>query len=350
MPPGRTFPGLHSRADWLPEFCSAPVIFSLLALAAATLLIIQIAPSASGESSLGRVPVALLFLFIFCFLVVTVLCQARKRLIELPSLLAVGATYLIVLTGAALGSAMTYWLDHALDLNATIESGRLAQFIGRNLAVIAIVWGIALRHFYVRGQWQQQVRAHALAQFEALQARIRPHFLFNSMNTIASLVRDRPDDAERAIEDLSELFRVALRAGTTITLGDELALVRRYLDIEKLRLGARLEIQEETSDAPLDLSVPALMIQPLVENAILHGVQTLEAGGRVELTIRRDGTAAVIEIRNPTIQAPSRRHRGSGTALDNIRRRLAHHFGDAARLEIEKGEGYHHVRLTLPIA
>lgn len=337
-------------ADWLPEFCSASVLFSLLVASALTLLVVQLAPGDASGWSLRRVPLGLLFVFAFSFIVVALLCLLRPRLALLPTSTAVIATYLVVLAGASVGSALSYWLDHALNLGATIAPGKLVPFVAGNVLVAAIVWGVALRHFYVRGQWQKQVRAHALAEFDALQARIRPHFLFNSMNTIASLVRDRPDDAERAIEDLSELFRVALRAGGTTTVGDELELVRRYVDIEKLRLGERLAFHEELSELPLSLSVPVLLLQPLVENAILHGVQNLEAGGRIEISARRGQDHVTITVCNPVAPRGFRLHRGSGTALHNIRQRLRHHFGDAARLEVETDAETHRVRLTLPIA
>jgi two-component system sensor histidine kinase AlgZ len=349
MSPRRAEPPADA-ADWLPDFCSAPVFLSLLGLAAATLLIVQLAPSAAGQSTLDRVPLALLFVFAGASLVVGGLCTLRRHLVAHSTPVAVTATFAVVLSGTAIGSWLIYWLDHALELGATIAAGQPWHFVLGNLFVAAIAWGVALRHFYVRGQWQRQVRAHARAQFDALQARIRPHFLFNSMNTIASLVRERPDDAERVVEDLSELFRVALRAGATTTLGDELTLVRRYVDIERLRLGDRLEYHEAIDDAPLALTMPALLLQPLVENAILHGIQKIEAGGRVDLEIRALGGRLTITIRNPVPpHHTAGLHRGSGTALENIRQRLRHHFGDAAELELERAAEYHLVRLHLPV-
>jgi two-component system sensor histidine kinase AlgZ len=351
MAPNDPVADQSNRATWLPEFCSPATAFSLLVLAAATLLVVQLAPgNTTGLATLERVPVAMLFVLAVSLLVIATLCALRPRLAALPTPHAVAGSYVVVLTGAALGSLLAYWLDHALGLEATIEAGQGSGFVGGIVAVVAIAWGIALRHFYVRGQWQQQVRAHARAQLDALQARIRPHFLFNSMNTIASLVRDRPDDAERAIEDLSELFRAALRAGATSTLADELALVRHYVGIEKLRLGTRLEVLESLGAAPLDLPIPALLVQPLVENAILHGIQKLESGGQVELSAERGASSVVISVRNPMAPRARDLHRGSGTALDNIRQRLRHHFGDEARLEVERGDDYHLVRLILPCA
>lgn len=337
-------------ADWLPDFCKPSTGLSLLFLAAATLFVIQLAPGDDGRASLERVPVAMLLVFAMTSLVIGVLCFLRPRLAGLNTSGAVAASYAVVLGGTALGSLLAYWLDHALNLQVTIEPGHAKSFVAGNVAVAAIVWGITLRHFYVRGQWQRQVRAHARSQLDALQARIRPHFLFNSMNTIASLVRERPHDAERAIEDLSELFRAALRAGATATLADELALVRHYVHVEKLRLGDRLEFVERVADAPDDFRLPVLLLQPLVENAILHGIQSLEQGGRVELSIRRVRNVIMVDVRNPVGPHVTSLHRGSGIALDNIRERLRHQFGPDARLEIERGPDYHLARITVPLA
>jgi two-component system sensor histidine kinase AlgZ len=338
----------QDRADWLPDFCAAPTVVSLWILAAAVLIVVQLAPPGVDEPPLSGLPVGMLLLFSTTTVAIVALCALRRRLSILPSYVAVAASYVVVLGTAAFGSFVSYWIDHALMLGATVGPGRASEFMARNIMVCAIVWGIALRHFYVRGQWQRQVRAHAAAQFDALQARIRPHFLFNSMNTIASLIPHRPNDAEKAVEDLSELFRVALQAGATSTLGAELALTRRYVDIERLRLGSRLDWHERTGDVPLDLKMPALLVQPLVENAILHGIQGLEAGGVVDLHITRDGKFVTISVRNPIPAIPAKTHRGSGTALNNIRQRLKHHFGDLARLEIERTGDQFLARLVLP--
>ena len=136
-------------------------------------------------------------------------------------------------------------------------------------------------------QWQERVEAASKAQVDALQARIRPHFLFNSMNTIASLIRTRPAEAERTVEDLSDLFRAALgSAETPGTLGEELDLMDHYLRIEKLRLGDRLRVEIEADELPRDLPLPRLLLQPLVENAIYHGVQPLADGGTIRIAGR----------------------------------------------------------------
>ena len=336
------------RAEWLPDFCSGPTIVSIWIMASAVLLIVHLAPSDHGPGAVHGLPVGMLLLFCVTTVGVLSLCLLRPFLAKLADHTAVVATYLVVLIVTAGGSIASHWIDHALALGATVERERSTEFVLRNLLLVAIAWGIALRYFYVRGQWREQVRAHAAAQVDALQARIRPHFLFNSMNTIASLVHDRPADAEKAIVDLSELFRASLKAGGDSTLAMEMELVRRYVDIEQLRLGKRLEWVEDASSAPPDLPMPALLLQPLVENAILHGIQGLESGGRVTFNAKTVGDMVMISVHNPCPPEASRKHHGAGMALQNIRQRIRHHYGDLARIEVEPMSDQFMVQVVLP--
>ncbi len=190
-----------------------------------------------------------------------------------------------------------------------------------------------LRYFYVLAQWQARLAAVTRAQVEALQARIRPHFLFNSMNTVAALIHVDPAAAERTVEDLSELFRAALGQHDTAdgTLGEELALIERYLAIEQLRFGTRLRVQRELDDLPPDFPLPRLLLQPLVENAIRHGIQPLREGGEVTLRGHRDGDGVRIEIINPLSASPSAP--GNGHGLDSVRQRIAYRYGPRAKVQ-----------------
>lgn len=168
-------------------------------------------------------------------------------------------------------------------------------------AATALISALALRYFYVSDRWAAQVQANARAQADALQARIRPHFLFNSMNLIASLLHRDPAVAERAVLDLSDLFRAALGAGEgDSTLRDECELAERYLSIESLRLGERLQVRWQRDEPlPWDLPLPRLVLQPLVENAVLHGISRLPEGGTIELQLLREGNDLQIRVRNP---------------------------------------------------
>jgi len=182
-----------------------------------------------------------------------------------------------------------------------------------------------------------------------LQARIRPHFLFNSMNTIASLIRTRPAEAEQTVEDLSDLFRAALGASDKPgTLGEELDLLDDYLRIEKLRLGDRLALDIDTRELPRDMPLPRLLLQPLVENAIYHGIQPRADGGTVRIAGRHSQGRVEITIRNPV--PPDAVPRRNGHALQNIRARIEYHFGKRGELSVEPGGGEYAVTVRLPDA
>jgi two-component system sensor histidine kinase AlgZ len=222
-----------------------------------------------------------------------------------------------------------------------------------NALVAAIVGAMALRYFYVAQQWRRSVELEARARIRALHARIRPHFLFNSMNTIAALTRSAPERAEEAIEDLADLFRVSLSDGRAqITLREEIEVARTYERIEQLRLGERLHVRWDVAALPARAIVPSLLLQPLLENAIGHGIEPLPAGGTVVVRGWQDGDALVLEVTNPvavgagaTGAAP---RKGNRMALDNIRERLELAFPGRSGVAVREEAGLYSVRLRFP--
>jgi two-component system sensor histidine kinase AlgZ len=196
---------------------------------------------------------------------------------------------------------------------------------------------MALRYFYVAQQWRVNVESQARARVNALQARIRPHFLYNSMNTIAALTRSNPTQAEEAVQDLADLFRANLsEKRNLITLKEELEAARIYQRIEQLRMGERLRVRWDVNDLPMRALVPALTVQPLLENAIGHGVENLEGGGEVIVEGHRADGMVLLRVRNPVpLDNPHNSRTGHGIALDNIRERLLLLFG--ARAEVRAG-------------
>jgi two-component system sensor histidine kinase AlgZ len=249
------------------------------------------------------------------------LCKLRHLLQRLPGHMPYVAVWLLIVLIVLLASATARWLDGALQ-TGLIGSPMIA-FVRDNTIIAALLGAAMLRYFYVLAQWQARLAAVTRAQVEALQARIRPHFLFNSMNTVAALIRVDPAAAERTVEDLSELFRAALGSPDRGdgTLGEELELIERYLAIEQLRLGPRLRIRRELHDLPADFPLPRLLLQPLVENAVRHGIQPLREGGEVMLGGARDGDGIRIEIRNPLPPQPG--VAGNGHGLRSVRQRVA---------------------------
>lgn len=333
----------------LPDFCGLPVLFALLVVAALAVTVMWLAP----DSSRGwrGYSVGMLFVVWMALVIGVVLCKSRPLLQRLPGRLPYVGVWLLMLLIVILASLVAYWMNATLQMELVDSS--LHAFVRDNALIATLLGGAMLRYFYVLAQWQARIAAVAHAQVEALQARIRPHFLFNSMNTVAALVRVDPDAAERTIEDLCELFRAALgqqepRDGT---LGEELALVERYLAIEQLRLGERLRVRRELDALPADFPLPRLLLQPLVENAVRHGIQPLRDGGEVVLRGHREADALVIAIDNPLPPAPSQApptRDGNGHGLDNVRQRVAFRYGPRAEVQAGPRDGRFEVRLRLP--
>ncbi len=202
------------------------------------------------------------------------------------------------------------------------------------------------------GYFELRARAFSPAQTEArlaaLNARIRPHFLFNSLNAVLSLIRARPQQAEAALEALSDLFRAAMRdPGELVSLADEIALGRQYLELEKLRLGERLAVDWQIGAVSMSQPIPPLMLQPLLENAVYHGIEPAPEGGVVRIAIDQRGDELRIAIANPTVDE-GRHAAGNQMAVANIRERLALYYDLEARLEIDAGENNYEVRIILP--
>lgn len=199
-----------------------------------------------------------------------------------------------------------------------------------------------------------RLRAHALspaiyeARLQALQARIRPHFLFNCINTVLGVVRTDPKRAETALEEMADLFRMAMAHDRELVpLSQEIELSRRYLDLEHLRLNDRLKVVWHIDGLPSDAMTPPLIIQPLLENAVYHGIEPLAEGGIIDIRANRTGNEIHLEIYNP--RRESNRYRGGHKlALANIRERLALLFDIEAQYTVESGEDFYRVHIVMP--
>ena len=247
-------------------------------------------------------------------------------------------------------SELAYQLTVDLEALSHLRPDRHGLFLLRNLAISIIISGVALRYMFLQKQLQMRTMAENQARIQALQARIRPHFLFNSMNTIAALTHVDADAAEKAVLDLSEIYRAILNADEAMTtLGKELSLTKYYLEIERLRLHDRLVINWQVDESLTSVCLPALVIQPLVENAVYHGIERITDGGVVTIEIWRD-TKLHITIRNPL---PGRdddtQRRGNRVAIDNICERLQLAYGGRACLETSQDETDYQVSIALPV-
>jgi two-component system sensor histidine kinase AlgZ len=281
------------------------------------------------------------------------LCGARTTLGRLSTAAATSWALGIVLLNILILSCGIVWVGRWLGGGDSLElfPADIWPFAARNLGIGLIVTALLLRYFYVSHQWRRHVESEARSRIDALQARIRPHFLFNSMNTIASLTRSDPSRAEEAVEDLADLFRATLSDSTRLlTIKEELELSRIYQRIEMLRLGDRLKVDWKIAELPMRALLPGLTVQPLLENAIYHGIEPLDSGGTVLICGKYDGDEVQISVSNPRQPAAADGgHRGHRIAIDNIHERLRLAFNGQGSLAVEQTDDYYKVTVRFPV-
>ncbi|HSN80266.1 MAG TPA: histidine kinase [Rhodoferax sp.] len=282
-------------------------------------------------------------------------------------------TRLSLVTGAALPATLL-WLIVACVFKKVLArlSNPLQQAAGISLGALAGLYGCAMLAWSGLQQpapWWGSAFAGAMlaavlvaalvlrakgkapaattARLAELQARIRPHFLFNTLNSAIALVRAEPGKAERLLEDLSDLFRHALmEQGEAVTLAQEIALAKAYLAIEQVRFGERLRIAWAIDDAAGAARLPPLLLQPLVENAVKHGVEPSTSGADIRVSTERRGSRVVIKVSNTTPASDSAR--GNGLALANVRERLSLLHDVQAQFQSGLKDGVYRVRIEVP--
>ena len=268
------------------------------------------------------------------------------------------AELIVLFLASALLARLRYWMGcvavvTTVTIVAAVYHGVVRTFAGealpslpRTLAITVFAAGALLAYFHLHTKAFSPALAEA--RLQALQARIRPHFLFNSLNAVLSLIRRDPKRAERSLEDLADLFRTLMAdARQFVRLADEIALLERYAEIEQLRLGERLRVTWELDAAPSDALLPPMVLQPLLENAVYHGVEPGTGVGDVLVRIERRGDRVHAAIENPYLEAGGQRA-GNRMALENIRERLALFFDAEARLETRIGDGRYRVDIEMP--
>lgn len=336
--------------DLLPDFCRwRPLL--LLAFILELVAIVLTLAAGSGIDVWGRFITASLYLQWTGLCSGAVLCAARRWLrhapVQVMFLVAWAMLVAVTFVVSVAGYEMLIRYDSAFALRPEPRSG----FILRHLCIGAIVSLLVLRLFWLQHQWRRHVLVESDSRYQALQARMRPHFLFNSLNSIAALVANRPVEAETLIEDMAELMRSGLDARSRLVpLAEELTLVRAYLRIEQARLGERLQVEWQVPAEAEAIELPLLSLQPLVENAVYHGVERLATPGLVKIHAQLGGGRLRLEVANPRPEPGAPVHQGQRIAVDNIAQRLALIYGEGqARLELgEEGDQFVS-RLTLPI-
>lgn len=323
-----------SRTFAVPELCNVGAI-SLLVLFGELLVLVLL--FAGGELSWMRLALMSLFVQWVALTSAGLICLLRGWLSRLGLVKGSVTTFAIVMMVTLSVGVLSGWL-----LSGSLAATDWTRIAGE-LVIAGIITVLVLRYFYVQQQLRAQEQSELESRIQALQSRIRPHFLFNSMNIIASLIATDPETAESVVEDLSELFRASLNdAGNQVQLADELDLCRRYVRIEALRLGDRLKLDWQVEVSPSNVKIPLLTLQPLLENAIYHGIQPLPEGGTISVRLWFDRDRVNVQIENPLPPESQRSgNQGNRMALNNIRSRLAVLYGARAELTTsETGDRY----------
>ena len=322
---------------YLPDFCESRAVLAIVLIAELTALTLSLARAGDRINFWSDIARTSMFLLWLGLSGAGLLCWTRQRLsrtsVQRGSMLALA----MIVAMVTLISEITYQVGRSGLIDPDSIGGLFPQthaaFLLRNMAIAFIVTGLTLRYFFVTHEWRRNVEMQAQARVHALQARIRPHFLFNSMNTIASLTRSNPAQAEEAVQDLADLFRANLsEKRNQILLREEIEVAEIYQRIEKLRLGERLRIDWHMQGAPSDAIVPSLLIQPLLENAIYHGIEPRPQGGTVTITGEMAHELITIVVRNPVPDSVAMRD-GNRLALANIRERLDLVYGERAAIK-----------------
>ena len=338
--------GESGTGSFLPNFCGIRMVFALVITAELLAVLLTLAGAHSLNGFSTELSMRSLMIQWIALLGTALLCLARPRLARLSSAMAGVAAWLLILCVSLVTALGALWLLHE-----PLTSSRSLALLVESLAISAIVTAQLLRYLYMQHLWRVQVEAESEARFQALQSRIRPHFLFNSMNTIANLTRADPKLAEEVVQDLSDLFRASLSdSQRRSTLGDELDLVRGYLRIESQRLGDRLRVVWDLEELPEQAALPALILQPLLENAVYHGIETSSGPGTIHVSGRYRRNRVNISIRNtlPQRGTTGKRREGNAMALENTRQRLQGFFHDESQLTIGEVDGEYQVRVVFP--
>ena len=333
----------------LPDFCDVRVIFMLVLIVQMLAIVLAMAIPSTKASFWDYLAFISMMLQWIALLNAAVLCMSRRFLNRLSVTLTMLSSYLIMMIVTLVFALALIRLNSWMRLD--VETSPLGEyFLLRILIMAAAIYAVVLRYFYIQQQWKLNLQAQSRAEIQALKARIRPHFLFNSMNTIASLISIMPDKAEKAVEDLADLFLASLKEQNIHTLKHELDLTRSYLDIEKLRLGDRLQIDWNVDNSLINEEIPALSLQPLAENAIYHGIEPLPDGGHIRISAQRDGEHLRLEVSNPSSEAAGSTHTGGNQmAQDNIKQRLRLAYGKDARFFINATKQDYTVTLEIPV-
>ena len=336
---------------FLPELCTPQAILRVMA-GAEVLALVHALTSASATYGASIIKLGLTSLFVQWVVLsstflICILSNKLRNLNVMQMSIAISAIVITLTIGASIITIMadSYQKVGVLHYWDT-------PFILRNAFIALVLILMMLHYFFVQSERTELVHADSGAKYDALQSRMRPHFLFNSLNTIAQLIHVDQNKAEDALLDLADIFRSTLDTRNRISLGEELDVTLRYLRMEGLRLGKRrLNIvwDMDRKTLPFNMEIPPLLLQPLVENAIYHGIQPCKDGGTIGISLYDAGGTLDIVVSNPVPPAGTTGHsKGNHIAQENLKNRLRLAYGDRANLKIIKTEHQYRVSFSIP--
>lgn len=309
----------------LPNLCQDKAVFFLVVVAELFVVLLLLADATYAAFDWQRLAIMTLHVQWVCLMSAALICWTRRFVVHMPNWKKLAVAYgWCVLTGFIV-SLMGQYLQHQAKINFSV--------VLRHTAMTMLVAALVLRYFYLQFQLIRQSKAELSSRLQALHSRIRPHFLFNSLNSVASLIPVDPVRAEHAVEDLADIFRATLKESfDLVPLGQEISLCKRYLSLEGLRLGDRLRVTWHEHADLTQWQVPQLTLQPILENAIVHGIQKMPEGGDIDVQLHDSDRMLKITVTNP-LPAYAEKSDGNQLGVENIQDRLRALFGDEARVQ-----------------
>ena len=329
----------------LPDFCDVRNLFAVVLLTEILAMVFAMAASSSGSQFWDYLALSSFLMLWIALLNAAALCLLRHWLHKQKQNICLLISFCLMMSISLL---VTLLVSKALEFN---DDSLDTLFLLRVMTISGVIYLLLLRYFYIQQQWRLNLAAQSHAEIQALRARIRPHFLFNSMNTIASLIAISPETAETAIEDLSDLFRASLSERNMNPLRDEIELTRSYIAIESLRMGERLQTEWQIDKNLLNIEVPSLCLQPLAENAIYHGIEPIEKGGKICISALQIDNKLMLSVSNPLMSEKQSMafNKGNHMAQDNIRQRLKLVYGNKGSFIINDTKDNYTVSLLIPL-
>ncbi len=337
------------KNDFLPDFCNGQTVFNAVLLAESLALILTIV----GKQITGDLFRDLLLISLFvqwiAIFSLAVLCYLRPWLNRLPPLRAGIIAYLLLVSITLICGELAMWVLWAVGSNPVLHPEWYRYFQLQNLALAVIIDGLALHYFLSRHQLKQSTAAEARARMQAEQYRLRPYFLFNSMNIIASLTRSSPSQAEEATEDLADLFRLMLdEKKSLIAVNSEMSVASKYIKLEKMRFDNRLSVTWDTEHFPLHARMPVLMLQLVLEIAIRQSLEKTSDPVEIAISSKLDDGNMNLKVCSQQLQL-EQIEQEEQEALKNIRERLITHYENRATLSLQTNKNGQCIDLAIPV-